>query len=439
MGKRKNTKKASGSRITRKRTKTTGNPRAGKRPRTEEPENDNPHSERSSQPPGPDEETPEIREDMSREELYEVTRDLEAQVNELRRSQLESGRTALADITNEGSDSEEEEDEVPEPDPNYILCKGKHFGYAHLVFLPGEDDCFTTNETNDYNDLDRYKTRESRIQGAIRDLKVFIPADYHAAAEWSGWVRDDVRRSFSALSHSHQLQFRRGLHDQQSVFANRLRAHASWFGVDDKDWITSAGREKLADKLGRKPKPGSPGEFFYDTFDVPLLHKDYDGSRDLDKIFLSDEIFVVHAGLTKGISGANEIRTGKPAPRNVTTVHKLWGLKKTTPGMVAAAAIFVRHLTSSRCYLTPVRLRWAHSRDETFAPVGDVTGIEWEEDFNAYLAFFKKGLDEKTECVLNIFRVWDGKFYADSDASEARNTDPSATQTSRNDAMEELE
>ncbi|KAJ7210819.1 hypothetical protein GGX14DRAFT_520357 [Mycena pura] len=373
MGKRKHT--------TRKRTSTTQNPRAGKRARTsQDSENHNPDSPpRSSQSPGPDgpshspSQVPELNEDMSSQELYQASRQLQSQLNELRQSQQEAGRNALANITNQSDGGSDEEPSGEEPDGKFVLCKGKQFCYTNLLFLPDEDACFTTGLDESYNDLERFETEENRVQGALRELREFIPEEYHALEEWNGWVRHDLVK---------------GMNDQRSVFANRMRGNPGWFGRSVGDFAPT-GREAWVDLVGRKPDPENRGKYYYDTFDVPLLHAEYDGALDLDKVFLNEHLFTAHAGLTRGPSGARQLLTGKAAPKKMPVLEKLWGLKKTTPGMIASAAVYVR---------------WAHSRDEEFGPVGDVTGIEWWKDFNAYLEYLKTGLAEKSDCVENIFR-----------------------------------
>ncbi|KAJ7049130.1 hypothetical protein C8F01DRAFT_1093828 [Mycena amicta] len=85
------------------------------------------------------------------------------------------------------------------------------------------------------------------------------------------------------------------------------------------------------------------------------------------------------------MSGANSLCTGVKAPK-VETVEKLWGLKKTTPSMIAGATVW---------------LRWVHSRDEEFLLVGDVTTIDWAREFDAYIR-------------------WDEQFYPNSDEGIAR-------------------
>ncbi|KAJ7193006.1 hypothetical protein GGX14DRAFT_577681 [Mycena pura] len=358
----------------RKHMSNTQNPRAGKCARTsQDPENNNPdsppHSSQSLGPDGPSHSqshVPELNEDMSSQELYQASRQLQSQLNELRQSQQEAGRNALANITNQSdgaSNNSEEPNGEDEPDGKFILCKGKQFDYTNLLFLPDKEARFTTELDETYNDLERFETEENRVQ----------------EKEWNGWVRHDLVK---------------GMNNQHSVFANCMRGNPGWFGRSVGDFA-STGRDAWADLVGRKPDPEKHGKYYYDTFDVPLLHAEYDSALDLDKVFLNEHLFTTYAGLTKGPSRARQLLTGKAPPKKMLVLEKLWGLKKTTSGIIASTAVY---------------LRWAHSRDEEFGPVGDVTGIEWWKDFNVYLQNLETGLAEKSDCVENIFRVWDAKF-----------------------------
>jgi hypothetical protein len=65
-----------------------------------------------------------------------------------------------------------------------------------------------------------------------------------------------------------------------------------------------------------------------------------------------------------------------------------------------------------------------HSVDDTFGPTGAVSGIEWQEDFEYYLQLLTEGLQKKKPSILNIFRVWDRKFYPNSEDGLAHSVDP---------------
>ncbi|KAF7317551.1 hypothetical protein MKEN_00842000 [Mycena kentingensis (nom. inval.)] len=381
------------SSIRRKRHSTQFNPRAGKRPRTEnEPPEPQSQSRRESQSPSPDPDDatqPEIRQGMDADELYQIAQQLKAQVQDLRRSQQETARDALGDVTNREDSNPECEDEVEREEISFIWALGKKFSYTKVLWIPVdlEDDIFKADVDDSYNPLERFDIDlDSQpfpwVQGVIRDLLDAIPEEYHAGDELQGWVREQILKG--AATH-------------RSDTATRLRGNPTWFGRSVQNFATSASREEFRPDIGYREDPEEPGTFYYDAFKAPLLFADHD-VEDETKLFLSDELFTVHTAITNGPAAAKALVTNTKAPK-VGSIGRQWGLQKTTPGMISAAAIY---------------LRWVHSRDDEFHGFGDVTKHNWDEDYDAYMNWFTVGLASADEIVLNVLRVWDEKFYPHS-------------------------
>ncbi|KAJ7197773.1 hypothetical protein GGX14DRAFT_374762, partial [Mycena pura] len=317
--------------------------------------------------------------------------------------------------------SDDDDDAATAGERKFVRSLGKKCIVTKLIWMPDEDAVFVDAVDDNYNPLERFSKEpgtqpQARIQGAIHDLHELLPKDYQTPDQLNGFVK---------------TEFLAGMKDQRYAYRNRLRANPALFGRTISEFQSSAEREKLAESIGRRLKKNKTDEYYYDTFNVPLLHEDYDGEFDVDKIFLNEGLFIppayaaqVHAALTKGLSGATALVT-KTAPRKVETVDKLWGLKKTTPSMIAGAAVW---------------LRWIHSRDEEFLPIGDVTAIDWAREYDAYMRFLMEGLDAQTDCVLNIFRRWDKQFYPNSDEGTAREGeyDIDEVDASQDAAMEAL-
>ncbi|KAJ7217053.1 hypothetical protein GGX14DRAFT_390888 [Mycena pura] len=403
--------------MSRKRVSTQHNPRARKRARHDGPDDENEDpNESQGGTPGPSNasqtDMPEVNPGMSQQELYEANRRLQARCNELSREQREASRDALADRTN-GADLDDSQDEevVDIDEKKFIKALGKKFCNTHFIWVPHPDEVYGAELDPDYNPLDRFSREnqpQNRIQGALRELRETIPEEYHDAEEFAGWVSS---------------QHGAGVKAERERARNRMRANPSLFGRTLKEWATPEQREAFMELIGRRPVPNKPDEYYYDTYNVPLLHEDYDGSFDIDKIFLNELLFITHALLTKGVTGGTELATGKTAPP-VEANEKLWGLKKTTPGMIAGAAVW---------------LRFAHSRDETFEPVGAITGIDWQAEHEAYLNWLHTGLQSKTDCVLNIFRRWDERFYPHSEEATAQDAEMiQVVQDSQDAAIEAL-
>ncbi|KAJ6565218.1 hypothetical protein DFH09DRAFT_850028, partial [Mycena vulgaris] len=140
--------------------------------------------------------------------------------------------------------------------------------------------------------------------------------------------------------------------------------------------------------IGYRPRKKNPDKFYYDSTNVPILHKDYAGKYDAAKFFLNESLFIVHAAISRGPATAAAMKAGLPPPK-VQSVTNLWGMNHSEPGMVAAAGIWVR---------------WVYSVDDTFGATGPVSGIEWQEDFEYYLQLLTEGLQKKKPSILNVFR-----------------------------------
>ncbi|KAJ7430759.1 hypothetical protein B0H11DRAFT_2390248 [Mycena galericulata] len=86
-----------------------------------------------------------------------------------------------------------------------------------------------------------------------------------------------------------------------------------------------------------------------------------------------------------------------------------------------------------------VELRWVLSVDETFLPTGSTSAINWQKDFEYYLQLLTEGLLKKKPSIVNIFRVWDNKFYPNSDQGLADGVDSDdEAEEGRQAALEEM-
>jgi hypothetical protein len=124
-------------------------------------------------------------------------------------------------------------------------------------------------------------------------------------------------------------------------------------------------------------------------------------------------------------------------------MFKLWSLKNTTPGAIAACAMLVRICIFHALFLadhdhTNEQARWGLSQDDFLQERGLETGIHWHEEFDSYLQYLLQGLQQKKTSVLNIFRVWDQTFFAGTDSSLGRHGQFSNNKQSTRDALDAL-
>ncbi|KAJ7711786.1 hypothetical protein B0H14DRAFT_3524321 [Mycena olivaceomarginata] len=145
----------------------------------------------------------------------------------------------------------------------------------------------------------------------------------------------------------------------------------------------------------------------YEVFNVEILHKNYNGSLDVDTVFRGPKLHLVFACVMRGLAAGKAMKiTGTPTQATGKCVAQLWGLHHSTPGSIAACAILAR---------------WAVSADIELTPRGAETGINWQAALEKYIKYLQNGLDKRKASILRIFREWDEIFFPDTDSSLGAN------------------
>jgi hypothetical protein len=105
----------------------------------------------------------------------------------------------------------------------------------------------------------------------------------------------------------------------------------------------------------------------------------------------------------------------------------LWGVKKTTPGMITMAATVVStlaHVFSEWTQITPLQLTFACGPDATFSDkTRGPTNINWKQRFNQYKQTI---LLLPSELSTGLFAWYDQRIFRSISASGASNTTASA-------------
>ncbi|KAJ7724748.1 hypothetical protein DFH07DRAFT_783221 [Mycena maculata] len=345
--------------------------------------------------------------------VLKAARRYETNRAESQRTQREEQRNVLAEVTNilSGSGKAGDEKDKAEDDLRFIQAAGKKFVATFMLWLPAgwEEEVWKAKEDEDFSVLDRSGKDEqpfNKIQGALADIYAVIPEEYQDPEDFKGWIP----------AASHGLQFTSGMNDQRSFTVMRLRHHPDLWDCTTAQLSSQQERRQFRDLIGYQVKSKKPNEYYYDTMNVPVLHADYQGKHDPRKIFLGPLLFIVHL---IDFLEFNFLFT-------VLKIHAA-----ITLGPVAAAAIKANRV--------PPKLRWILSVDETFLPTGSVSAIEWQADFKFYLQILTEGLLKKKPSILNIFRVWDNKFYPNSDESLAGGVDSNdEAEQGRQAALEEM-
>ncbi|KAJ7115474.1 hypothetical protein C8R44DRAFT_535238, partial [Mycena epipterygia] len=118
-------------------------------------------------------------------------------------------------------------------------------------------------------------------------------------------------------------------------------------------------------------------------FNVEILHKNYNGSLDVDKVFRGPKLHLVFACVMRGPAAGRAMKTaGTPTQATGKCVAQLWSLRHGTPGSISACALLL-------------------------TPRGAETGINWQADLEKYIKYLQNGLDKRKASVLRIFSEWD--------------------------------
>ncbi|KAJ7892471.1 hypothetical protein B0H14DRAFT_3126061 [Mycena olivaceomarginata] len=323
------------------------------------------------------------------------------------RKELRAAQRQIADITNQDDTapkrgrkkrkmvhggSDEETKEVKNLAHKFTMMK--------LLWIPDFKKTANTKVDDQYNPLERFENAASKVQGEWADLLETLPEKFHGEVMRSEWF---VREFHVAMG------------TQRSNAAGRVRRECGpeIFDCTTADLSTSESRrDKFRKQIGYVED--AEGKSHYEAFNVDLLHKDYNGSFDIKTVFRGAALHLAFAGLTRGPKAVTAMKTAdKPIQATGKCVSQLWHLDHSTPGCIAAAGILVR---------------WAASADTEPTPRGAETGINWQADFEKYIAYLQNGLDKRKASVLKIFHcslaaTEGGEDHADKDVMDLLNAD----------------
>ncbi|KAJ7633299.1 hypothetical protein B0H17DRAFT_961776, partial [Mycena rosella] len=335
-----------------------------------------------------------------------AARDQQQKANDARK-ELHALKRQLADVTNaddsapqHGRKRKKMVDGGSEEDTKEIKKLGHKFVMMKMIWLPDLSGTIHTKLDDQYNPLERFENRASKVQGELADLLDLLPQKFHGEIMQSEWLIKT---------------FHEAMQNQRSNTHTRLRSQCGpeIFDCTAIDLFSiESRRDKFRQMIGYVER--DDGSARYDRFNVPLLHKNYNGSFDIETVFRGPilhlaSLFGGHKCAlltTKALTAMK--KTGKPNQATGQTVSHLWALDHCTPGSIGGTAIFAR---------------WAVSADTTLTAQGVQTGINWHADLEKYIQYLQNGLDKRKASVLKLFREWDELFFPDSETSLARNND----------------
>ncbi|KAF8182253.1 hypothetical protein K438DRAFT_1601054 [Mycena galopus ATCC 62051] len=302
---------------------------------------------------------------------------------------------------NSDSDENSEEDEgraegrVRKAGHKYVLLEAPWFSKA-------APRIFEAKKTEPYNELQRFNTVKSKVQGELR-------------------------------------AFRKGMDRQRSNTSSRLRNYIGTVfahhipgrvasGDDIADATIRAGYFDLIG--GRTVEKEVNGAVVrkreYNAFDARVLHSDMAEKFNVETFLRSELLIHVTAALVYGPQKARSLATNTGSGSTTSCMADIHGVTHTTPGMVANAAILT-------C--------WTLSADVELQRRGKQTAIDWlkmHEDIHAYLI---DGIHQKRSPVITLFRAWDDELFPDTETSLGTSADSdgaSANQSGLQQALEVL-
>ncbi|KAJ7289747.1 hypothetical protein C8J57DRAFT_1628896 [Mycena rebaudengoi] len=225
---------------------------------------------------------------------------------------------------------------------------------------------------DDYDPELRFTSDDDIRQGQLRELLDILPNDLETFRSLHGRhgqptlqhghsTPDSINPSKLATSESRLLHFR----------------HLIGYSEEEKDYL---------------------------LWDIPFLHANELPTLDFHELFRHPLLLKVFAALIRGPSGADGVMEGESKMPKANTMQKMLKIVYTTPGAIASSAIWVL---------------WLFSGDETFAPVGDITAIDYQLRHDEYLDKILEGLRLKKRWAKELFVYWDSRLFPSMNGSRS--------------------
>ncbi|KIJ29755.1 hypothetical protein M422DRAFT_268792 [Sphaerobolus stellatus SS14] len=246
-----------------------------------------------------------------------------------------------------------------------VKTLGQKFTYISLLWLHQPLETFQLPLDEEYDPLDRFESEEGWLQGQLRDLLEAIPAKFHEDM--------DDERFVNTFTH--------GMHTQRSNASTRVRRQtgAAIFGCTDEEFTNRGGT--FQELIGRTPADNDAEPGSYVAF-APILFKDYTGRFDKWKVFRNPILMRTYTALVLGPSSVKDAKGDEIFVRKEShyNIESLWGIRSITPAAIAASAVLAR---------------FSASNDQAFQPIGAVTKIDYQSDFEFYFKYLSEGVRAK--------------------------------------------
>ncbi|KAJ7633506.1 hypothetical protein B0H17DRAFT_961770, partial [Mycena rosella] len=240
------------------------------------------------------------------------------------------------------------------------------FALEESLFLVDPQRIWTVNEDDSLDSDNEFEDEDTRIQGQLRD-------------------------------------FMDGMDGERGTMSTRLRVQAlANIVADVKPFATSAGRkEAFADLIGYSENTDT-GDWYYKPLTAEILYDVYDGTCNLDHMFRNPLLLKITASLIRGAQGAVGLLEGRSRMPQAKCVERMYRIKRTSPGMIANAAVLAI---------------WLHSADIELVQIGNQTEINYAKRYEIYLARICRGLRMRKRWARNLFTYWDSILFPHAEDS----------------------
>ncbi|KIJ33929.1 hypothetical protein M422DRAFT_264070 [Sphaerobolus stellatus SS14] len=244
-----------------------------------------------------------------------------------------------------------------------IHISAGNFTYMNLLWLRHSEQLVGLAFDVNYDPSKCFNTLAGKLQGHLQELQQEIPSQFH-----NEFKNIYVLERGSYCCH---YKFKEQMQTQHSTGISRIRrtAGASVFDCKLSELSNPEARTKFKEDIG----------------------------------FVEEADSTIYAALVRGPTAVNR----KASTSVKSTLEDTWGLKSTgiTPGTITTHAIFVRYTLSV---------------DVQLQPVGSLTNIHYQDDFEYYLKYLHKGLEKNDRHIIAIFQTWNDFFYPNAEDATIR-------------------
>ncbi|KZS89583.1 hypothetical protein SISNIDRAFT_551987 [Sistotremastrum niveocremeum HHB9708] len=296
-------------------------------------------------------------------------------------------------VEQNSSGSMQEDAEDPEPatkrlrrfsdtELKRIRVYAKKFTVMGMIWLRDPADTFALGSDSDYDPVHRFDSEETALQGQYQDLAELVSKNFHDFFD----------------EYQFQKVFNKAMQNHRSHLANMLRrkSGSAIFLVRQQELRCSTSREQFKRLVGWDKKARTKGNkkvAGYHTW-APILYLNENPAEGPYAVFRHPTLIAIAQAMLWGPAAIYVDL--KDVVFYGTVSGRQWGVRRTTPGLIAGAAIWAR---------------WIISVDPTFNPVGPISNIPYQEDFDCYLKYLLKGLAENKNAVINLFKTWDKEVF----------------------------